>query len=124
MLFAVTEGEDKPVKYPTLYDTVDLALITKVDLAEAVGFDLEAARRYIDEVRPGLEVMLSSSRSGQGMELWRHRLEHGRRTALAQAMGSHALGHAHGASAHTHASSEHHGHGALTHSHGAMTHSH
>ena len=41
VLFAVTEGEDKPVKYPTLYDTVDLALITKVDLAEAVGFDLE-----------------------------------------------------------------------------------
>ena len=111
VLFAVTEGEDKPVKYPTLYDTVDLALITKVDLAEVVGFDLDAARRYIDEVRPGLEVMLNSSRSGQGMELWRHRLEHGRRAALAQAMGAHAHSHAHGASEHTHS------HGALTHSH-------
>ena len=68
VLFAVTEGEDKPVKYPTIYNTADLALITKVDIAEAVGFDLEAARRNIDQVRPGLEVvlLLGALRRGHG----------------------------------------------------------
>ena len=45
MLVSVTEGEDKPLKYPTIFNTADIALITKIDLAEAVGFDCAAALR-------------------------------------------------------------------------------
>ena len=110
VLLAATEGEDKPVKYPTAYDTADLALMTKVDLAGVVEFDVEAARRYIDEVRPGLEVVLTSARSGDGMQAWIDRLIAGREAA-------HAAAHAHVGEAHTHSATEHHGHGAHTHAH-------
>ena len=99
VLFAVTEGEDKPVKYPTIYDTADLALLTKVDIAEVVGFDLEAARRNIEQVRPGLEVVLSSARSGEGMAVWIERLVQGRATAR-EHTHEHTHTHAHAAHAH------------------------
>jgi hydrogenase nickel incorporation protein HypB len=117
VLFAATEGEDKPVKYPSMYDTADLALLTKVDIAEVVGFDLESARRNIDQVRPGLEVVLSSARSGEGMSVWLERLVQGRAAALASAV-------AHRSDEHTHAATEHHGHGAATHSHTHAVRSH
>jgi hydrogenase nickel incorporation protein HypB len=103
VLFAVTEGEDKPVKYPTLYDTADLALLTKVDIAEVVGFDLAAARRNLDQVRPGLEVVLSSARSGEGMAVWIERLVQGR-AAVREHVHEHAHEHAH---AHAHAAHSH-----------------
>lgn len=70
VLLSVTEGEDKPLKYPTIFNTADLAVITKIDLAGAVGFDREAAHRNVQEVRPGLPVLEVSARSGQGMEAW------------------------------------------------------
>jgi hydrogenase nickel incorporation protein HypB len=75
VLFSVTEGEDKPLKYPTIFNTADVALITKADLAAAVGFDAEAARRSIEAVRPGMQVFTVSSRSGEGMEAWLASLE-------------------------------------------------
>jgi hydrogenase nickel incorporation protein HypB len=68
VLLSVTEGEDKPLKYPTIFNTADVALITKMDLAEAVEFDLEAARRNINKVRPGMRVFEVSSKSGAGMK--------------------------------------------------------
>jgi hydrogenase nickel incorporation protein HypB len=71
---SVTEGEDKPLKYPTIFNSADLALVTKADLAEAVGFDRAAARRSIEAVRPGLEVLELSARSGVGMDAWLARL--------------------------------------------------
>jgi hydrogenase nickel incorporation protein HypB len=71
---SVTEGEDKPLKYPTIFNSADLALITKADLAEAAGFDREAALASIEAVRPGLEVMELSARSGLGMDRWLTRL--------------------------------------------------
>jgi hydrogenase nickel incorporation protein HypB len=74
VLLSVTEGEDKPLKYPTIFNTADLAVITKLDLAQAVGFDREGALRNIDEVRPGLEVLEVSARTGQGMDAWLARL--------------------------------------------------
>jgi hydrogenase nickel incorporation protein HypB len=68
VLLSATEGEDKPLKYPTIFNTADVALITKMDLAAAAEFDLEAARRNIQSVRPGMLVIEISSKTGQGME--------------------------------------------------------
>jgi hydrogenase nickel incorporation protein HypB len=70
VLFSVTEGEDKPLKYPTIFHTADMALITKVDLTEAAEFDTALARRNIQSVRPGIPVFEVSAKTGQGMEEW------------------------------------------------------
>jgi hydrogenase nickel incorporation protein HypB len=75
VLLSVTEGEDKPLKYPTIFSGADLAILTKMDIAEAVGFDRDEALRNIQEVRPGLEVLETSARSGMGMEAWLGKLE-------------------------------------------------
>ena len=68
VLLSVTEGEDKPLKYPTIFNTADLAIITKIDLATAVEFDHAAAHRNIQSVRPGMQVFELSSKKGQGMD--------------------------------------------------------
>ncbi len=70
VLFSVTEGEDKPLKYPTIFNTADVALVTKTDLAEAAEFDAATARRNIEAVRPGMEIFEVSAKSGEGMEQW------------------------------------------------------
>jgi hydrogenase nickel incorporation protein HypB len=70
VLFSVTEGEDKPLKYPTIFNTADAAVITKLDLAAAVEFDAEAARRNIESVRPGMTVFELSAKTGVGMDTW------------------------------------------------------
>jgi len=70
VLLSVTEGEDKPLKYPTIFNTADVALITKVDLAGAVEFDLAAARDNIQRVRPGMQIIEVSAKTGEGMEAW------------------------------------------------------
>jgi len=70
VLFSVTEGEDKPLKYPTIFHTADAALITKMDLAAAVEFDGAAARRNIQSVRPGMQFFEISAKTGEGMEPW------------------------------------------------------
>ncbi|MBV8811975.1 MAG: hydrogenase nickel incorporation protein HypB [Acidobacteriaceae bacterium] len=70
VLMSVTEGEDKPLKYPTIFNTADLAIITKADLAQAVEFDWDAARQNINAVRPGMEVIALSSKTGEGMDRW------------------------------------------------------
>jgi hydrogenase nickel incorporation protein HypB len=75
VLLSVTEGEDKPLKYPVIFGGADLALITKVDLAEAAGYDEALARRHLDAVRPGLEVLRVSAKSGEGLAAWLTRLE-------------------------------------------------
>jgi hydrogenase nickel incorporation protein HypB len=75
VLLSVTEGEDKPLKYPTIFNTADLAVINKIDLASAVDFDREAAHHNIHEVRPGLEILEVSARTGSGMERWQNRLK-------------------------------------------------
>src|SRR5271168_2939163 len=56
VLISVAEGEDKPLKYPTIFNSADVAIITKMDLAAAVEFDEAAANRNIQAVRPGMEV--------------------------------------------------------------------
>jgi hydrogenase nickel incorporation protein HypB len=67
VLLSVTEGEDKPLKYPTIFNSADIAVITKSDLAAAVEFDEVTARRNIQAVRPGMEMFTLSSKSGEGM---------------------------------------------------------
>jgi hydrogenase nickel incorporation protein HypB len=69
-LLSVTEGEDKPLKYPTLFNSADAAIITKTDIAEAVGFDRDAAIRNMREIRPGIRIFETSAKSGAGMEEW------------------------------------------------------
>ena len=70
VLTAVTEGEDKPLKYPTIFHSADLAVITKTDLSDAVGFDRDAALASIAAVRPGLRTLEVSARTGAGMAGW------------------------------------------------------
>jgi hydrogenase nickel incorporation protein HypB len=75
VLFSVTEGEDKPLKYPTIFNTADVAVITKTDLAGAVGFDTGAAHANIYAVRPNMPILHVSSRTGAGMDRWIRDLE-------------------------------------------------
>lgn len=67
VLLSVTEGEDKPLKYPTIFNTADVAVVTKMDLAAAVEFDAEAARRNIDAVREAIPTFAVSAKTGAGM---------------------------------------------------------
>ncbi|HWE84113.1 MAG TPA: hydrogenase nickel incorporation protein HypB [Terracidiphilus sp.] len=69
-LLSVTEGEDKPLKYPTLFNSADAAVITKMDIAEAVGFDRGAALKSLQAIRPGIRVFETSAKTGAGMEEW------------------------------------------------------
>ena len=73
--FSTTEGEDKPLKYPTIFNTADLAMITKSDLADAVQFDRPAAHAAIQSVRPGMPIMETSARTAAGLSEWIQCLE-------------------------------------------------
>lgn len=68
VLISVTEGEDKPLKYPTIFNSADVAIVTKMDLATAVEFNWETAYANIQAVRPGMKVFQVSSKSGDGMQ--------------------------------------------------------
>lgn len=68
VLMSVTEGEDKPLKYPTIFNSSDVAVITKNELAGAVEFDWEAARKSIESVRPGMQIFRLSAKTGEGMK--------------------------------------------------------
>lgn len=67
VLMSVTEGEDKPLKYPTIFNSADVGVITKMDLAAATEFDLAMAQRNIQAVRLGMKVFSVSAKSGEGM---------------------------------------------------------
>ncbi len=69
-LLSVTEGEDKPLKYPGLFNTADLAAITKIDLAEACDFDRAAAHANIAAVRPGMRIIETSAKTAAGIDEW------------------------------------------------------
>jgi hydrogenase nickel incorporation protein HypB len=68
VLISVTEGEDKPLKYPTIFNSADVAVITKMDLAAAVEFDWPSAYGNIQAVRPGMQVLKLSAKTGDGMD--------------------------------------------------------
>jgi hydrogenase nickel incorporation protein HypB len=70
VLTAVTEGEDKPLKYPTIFNSSDVAIVTKMDLATAVEFNWQEACGNIQAVRPGLRIFKASAKTGEGMQPW------------------------------------------------------
>jgi hydrogenase nickel incorporation protein HypB len=68
VLVSVTEGEDKPLKYPTIFNSADVAIVSKMDLALAVEFDWHSAYGNIQAVRPGLQVFKLSAKTGEGID--------------------------------------------------------
>jgi hydrogenase nickel incorporation protein HypB len=70
MLIATTEGEDKPLKYPTLISTCDVVIINKMDIAEAVECNVALLERNIHEVRPGAPIFKTSAKKGTGLDEW------------------------------------------------------
>jgi hydrogenase nickel incorporation protein HypB len=70
MVYSVTEGEEKPLKYPLMFRSADLVLVNKVDLLEHLDFDLEQFLGNLDAVNPGIRSILTSARTGQGVDEW------------------------------------------------------
>ncbi|MGH3087174.1 MAG: hydrogenase nickel incorporation protein HypB [Rubrobacteraceae bacterium] len=70
MVYSITEGEEKPLKYPLMFRSADLVLINKMDLLDHLDFDLEQFLGNLDDVNPGVERILASARAGQGVEEW------------------------------------------------------
>ncbi|HZQ19356.1 MAG TPA: hydrogenase nickel incorporation protein HypB [Terriglobales bacterium] len=68
VLVSTTEGEDKPLKYPTIFNTADVAVITKMDLADATEFDLKTLVENIHNVRPRMPILQLSARTGRGLD--------------------------------------------------------
>jgi hydrogenase nickel incorporation protein HypB len=68
VLISVTEGEDKPLKYPTIFNSSDVAIVTKSDLSDAVEFQWNTVYDNIQAVRPGMPVFKLSAKSGHGMQ--------------------------------------------------------
>jgi hydrogenase nickel incorporation protein HypB len=75
VLLSVTEGEDKPLKYPKIFKTADAVLVTKTDLASAASFDRAAALTNVRDIAPQAEVLELSARSGEGLAAWYAYLE-------------------------------------------------
>jgi hydrogenase nickel incorporation protein HypB len=75
VLLSVTEGEDKPLKYPKLFKTADVVVLTKCDLAEAVQFDRAGAVANIQAIAPQARLLELSARTGAGMAKWYEFLE-------------------------------------------------
>jgi hydrogenase nickel incorporation protein HypB len=83
VILSVTEGEDKPLKYPDMFHAADLLLINKVDLTPYVDFDVDAAIGYARQVRPGLPAMRVSATTGEGLDAWMEWLLQGAEAAKA-----------------------------------------
>jgi hydrogenase nickel incorporation protein HypB len=71
MVASVTEGEDKPLKYPLMFRACELVLINKIDLVPHLDFDLDTLIRHVETVHPGVSVLLMSAQTGEGVEDWR-----------------------------------------------------
>jgi hydrogenase nickel incorporation protein HypB len=71
MVSSVTEGEDKPLKYPLMFRTCDLVLVNKVDLLPHLDYDISKFLHHLDSVHPGVERMMVSARTGEGVDAWR-----------------------------------------------------
>src|SRR5690349_1983714 len=83
MVASVTEGEDKPLKYPLMFRTCELVLVNKIDLLPHLDFDLDRFVNNIESVNPEAETMLVSARTGEGVDAWRNWLTHVREHAEA-----------------------------------------
>ncbi len=74
MISSVTEGEDKPLKYPLMFRTCELVVINKIDLLPHVDFSIERFLENLDQVNPSAETLRVSARTGEGVDPWRERL--------------------------------------------------
>ncbi len=70
MVYAITEGEEKPLKYPVMFRSVDVVLVNKMDLLPHLDFDLDLFRRNVAAVNPGARLVEVSARTGDGLEEW------------------------------------------------------
>jgi hydrogenase nickel incorporation protein HypB len=77
VILSVTEGEDKPLKYPNMFAASDLMLLTKTDLLPHLSFDVAKCIEYARRVNPKIEVLQVSAKSGEGMDEWLDWLERG-----------------------------------------------
>ena len=84
VLLSVTEGEDKPLKYPSIFLRAELMVLNKVDLLPYVPFDLASARENAQRIHPGIEILEVSCLTGQGLDAWRRWLEGRHEMAHAQ----------------------------------------
>jgi hydrogenase nickel incorporation protein HypB len=85
MVSAVTEGEDKPLKYPLMYRACELVIVNKIDLLPYLEFDLDRLLYNIDQVHPDVETIVVSARTGEGIDGWRgwlHRIASRRAAAV------------------------------------------
>ena len=71
MVFSVTEGEDKPFKYPLMFRAVELVLVNKIDLLPHLDFDLDEFLTNLDDVNPGVETIHTSAKTGEGVDAFR-----------------------------------------------------
>ncbi len=70
MVYAITEGEEKPLKYPVMFRSCGLVVVNKVDLLPFLGFDMDGFLGNLKKVNPAAEVMLVSARTGEGVGAW------------------------------------------------------
>ena len=68
MVFSVTEGEEKPLKYPVMFRSADAIVVNKIDLLPHLDFDLDLFLHHVESVHPGVPVLLTSARSGEGVD--------------------------------------------------------
>jgi hydrogenase nickel incorporation protein HypB len=116
---SVTEGEDKPLKYPVMFQKADIVLVTKVDLVPHLDFDLGRLEDSLRRVMPDPKVLRVSARTGDGMEAWKTWLEQQRAPVLrgkAKEPRAHAHAHSH-EHEHVHEHAHAHAHGGTKHSH-------
>lgn len=70
VILSVTEGEDKPIKYPDMFHAADLMILNKTDLLPYLDFDVEQCIRYAKQVNPKIRVLQLSAKTGEGMDNW------------------------------------------------------
>jgi hydrogenase nickel incorporation protein HypB len=81
-ILSITEGEDKPIKYPDMFHAADLMLLNKIDLLPYLDFDIEQCIAYAHRINPGLQVLAVSATTGEGMRDWYDWILSTRRTRL------------------------------------------
>ncbi len=81
-ILSVTEGEDKPIKYPDMFHAADLLLLNKIDLLPYLDFDIELCIQYAKQVNPGIQILKVSATSGEGMSEWYNWIDLARKTKL------------------------------------------
>ncbi len=81
MVYAVTEGEEKPLKYPVMFRSTDVVVVNKIDLLPHLDFDLDKFLANLEAVNPGVKVIQASARTGEGVDEWCDWLRHSHRSA-------------------------------------------